>query len=591
LDKWGSGGSGDGQFSDPSGVAVDSSGNVYVSDSGNNRIQKFSSNGSFLDKWGSGGSGDGQFATPYGVIIDPSGNLYAADKYNNRIQKFDSTGLFLTKWGSVGSGNGQFRYPLGVAIDSSSNVYVADSDNYRIQKFALELATNFTANVTSGTIPLTVKFTDTSTGSPTSWNWSFGDGSMSALQNPIHTYPNTGKFTVSLNVTNAGGSNVSTRVNYISVFLPAPIADFSATPTTGTTPITIRFTDASTNSPSSWNWSFGDGSLVNASVQHPVHTYSSAGTYTVSLNATNAGGSNTKTVTDYITVTAVPLIPVAAFTATPIYGTVPLTVTFTDNSTNSPTGWNWSFGDNGWFNTTNVLQRNPVHMYTGAGSYTISLTASNPNGTNTLTKTGYISVDMNQSHRARLIFSNVSLYQKTSTKIPVEVANITGGTGISFNLTYNPSVMQVNNITLNQSYASGSNLVVNSIPGLTRVTLTRTDGINIRSPTQIFLLDVTGIGVVGSLTQLFANNARWSTSDFDIQQFYVVNGTIRVYRIRGDLNGNGEVDIGDTAKTAYMVIKLTPDLLPDADFNNNGVIDTGDAAKIAWFSVGKIIEL
>jgi PKD repeat protein len=385
-------------------------------------------------------------------------------------------------------------------------------------------------------------------------------------------------------------ASIGTRVEFrrSTATGTAPVANFSANVTYGIAPLTVQFTDTSTGSPTSWNWSFGDGSL--ATVQHPVHTYTTTGIYTVSLNATNAGGSNTKTVTNYITVTAVPRIPVASFTATPTSGTSPLTITFTDNSTNSPTGWNWSFGDNGWFNTSNVLQKNPVHMYTGAGSYTVSLTASNSNGTHTLIKTGYISVAENPSYRSLLILPNASLYQNTPTKIPIQVANITGGTGLSFNLTYNPSVMQVNNITLNPSYASGSNLVVNSTPGLTRVAFTRTDGIDISSPTQLFLLDITGTGAVGSLTQLFANTARWSTSDFDTQQFNVVNGTVLVYRVRGDLNGNGEVDIGDVARVAHMVVGLTP-VDTGADFNGNGGVDAGDAAKIAWFSVGKIIEL
>ena len=95
----------------------------------------FDSSGTFLIKWGSLGSGDGQFSDPSGVAIDASNNVYVADKNNSRIQKFDSSGTFLSTWGSLGSGDGQFSDPLGVAIDSSNNVYVADKGNSRIQKF------------------------------------------------------------------------------------------------------------------------------------------------------------------------------------------------------------------------------------------------------------------------------------------------------------------------------------------------------------------------------------------------------------------------------------------------------------------------
>src|SRR5262245_26702680 len=135
LLKWGLPGSGNGQFEGPSGVATDASGNVYVADSRNNRIQKFDASGTFLLTWGSPGSVDGAFSNPFGVATDASGNVYVADTNNQRIQKFDASGTFLTTWGSFGTGNGQFRFPISVATEGSGNVYVADTNNQRIQKF------------------------------------------------------------------------------------------------------------------------------------------------------------------------------------------------------------------------------------------------------------------------------------------------------------------------------------------------------------------------------------------------------------------------------------------------------------------------
>ncbi|HKK20566.1 MAG TPA: S8 family serine peptidase [candidate division Zixibacteria bacterium] len=163
---------------------------------------------------------------------------------------------------------------------------------------------NFSGSPTSGTAPLNVSFTDQSTNSPTSWSWNFGDGGTSTAQNPSHTYSSAGTYTVSLTATNAYGSNSNTKTNYISVTNPQqnpPVANFSGSPTSGTAPLAVSFTDLSSNAPTSWSWSFGDGGTSTA--QNPSHTYSSAGTYTVSLTATNAYGSNTNTKTNYISVT------------------------------------------------------------------------------------------------------------------------------------------------------------------------------------------------------------------------------------------------------------------------------------------------
>lgn len=136
VTEWGTAGSADGQLSFPYGLATDSSGDVYVADQGNNRIEAFSPTGTFLRKWGASGSGDGQFNGPYDIAVDASDNVYVTDFLNDRIEKFSSSGTFITKWGGTGSGNGQLDGPEGIATDSSGDVYVADAGNYRVQKFS-----------------------------------------------------------------------------------------------------------------------------------------------------------------------------------------------------------------------------------------------------------------------------------------------------------------------------------------------------------------------------------------------------------------------------------------------------------------------
>jgi hypothetical protein len=149
----GQAGSGSGQFSLPWGIAIDNSGNIYVADANNARIQKFTSDTTFTTQWGTAGSGDGQFVDMRGIEIDSSGNIYVADANNYRIQKFASTGAFLGWWGRddqnytgwhnpdsqrigvVGTGDGQFNHPEGVAVDAFGYVYVTDFDNNRVQKF------------------------------------------------------------------------------------------------------------------------------------------------------------------------------------------------------------------------------------------------------------------------------------------------------------------------------------------------------------------------------------------------------------------------------------------------------------------------
>jgi PKD repeat protein len=255
-------------------------------------------------------------------------------------------------------------------------------------------AADFTANVTSGYEPLAVAFSDSSANGPEQWNWSFGDGTFSTEHNPVHLYLKPGVYSVSLEVTNGYGTDSIIRANYITVIgafltqtitVPPPLppeTNFTGTPVSGKEPLTVIFNDTSANYPDSWFWDFGDG--TNATEEDPIHTYTAAGDYTVSLNATNEAGTNTTIKTDYITVLPLSL-PFAEFNANTTSGTVPLAVEFTDISAGSPTGWSWTFGDGGI-----SQEQNPVHVYTITGQFTVTLQVTNEDGSNSTTKEQFI---------------------------------------------------------------------------------------------------------------------------------------------------------------------------------------------------------
>ena len=203
------------------------------------------------------------------------------------------------------------------------------------------------------------------------------------------TYTNAGNYTVILTATGYGGTNSLTNTAYIAVTPPPPVvAGFSATPTSGAALLTVTFTNLSSNA-TNYVWNFGDGNTFNTTSKTNVtDTYANAGSYTVILTATGLSGANSLTNTAYIVVTPPPP-PVAGFGGTPRSGAAPLTVTFTNLSSDA-TNYVWNFGDGNTFNTTS--KTNVTDTYANAGNYTVILTATGLSGTNSLTNTAYIVV-------------------------------------------------------------------------------------------------------------------------------------------------------------------------------------------------------
>ncbi|CAG0937263.1 partial Collagenase ColH, partial [Thermoflexales bacterium] len=161
--------------------------------------------------------------------------------------------------------------------------------------------------------------------------------------------------------------------------------DFTAAPLSGVAPLTVTFNNLSTGSYTSTLWTFGDGNTSTAI--SPTHLYANPGVYTVTLTIADLTTTVSLTRSSYITVYQ----PVqAAFSASPLSGTAPLVVTFTNQSTGDYTDWLWDFGDG-----VSSTQANPTHTY-AAGTYTLSLQITGPGGTDILTRTNYIHASVPQ---------------------------------------------------------------------------------------------------------------------------------------------------------------------------------------------------
>ena len=164
---------------------------------------------------------------------------------------------------------------------------------------------NFTIGVTGALTPVTVRFTDISTGSPTSWLWDFGDGNTSTAENPTYTYVQAGQFTVTLTAKNRGGSSTMSLPTPIvvqpRVIKPGPV--FTANVSSGTPPLAVQFTDASTGPGiTAWAWDFNNDGIIDSTEQDAVCVYKLPGNYTINLTVTNSFGTRSIVKTDFITV-------------------------------------------------------------------------------------------------------------------------------------------------------------------------------------------------------------------------------------------------------------------------------------------------
>jgi M6 family metalloprotease-like protein len=238
---------------------------------------------------------------------------------------------------------------------------------------------SFVASPTSGLVPLKVHFTNTSSGSYTNAQWTFGDGTSSNTMAAVvsKTYGTLGIYTATLVAAGPVGTSTSSIPGYIVVTNGPPVPDFSAFPTNGRPPLMVTFQNTSLGLVTNAVWDFGDGTIRSSTAEFVTNTYLLAGNYTVGLTVSSSGGMTATNRLSSVIVTN-PL-PEPAFAAWPTNGSAVFTAFYFTNLTQFATNYSWSFGDG---TATNLSTAATVaHIYAKAGNYTVCLTATGLGGT------------------------------------------------------------------------------------------------------------------------------------------------------------------------------------------------------------------
>jgi PKD repeat protein len=298
---------------------------------------------------------------------DDSLNYAANEPY--AVHTYTEKGLYNVSVNVTGPGGSNIAYKGGYIAVDTPPAPIAD----------------FTASPSNGTAPLLVNFIGLAEGTGhLTYEWNFGDNTTQISgRNPTHIYANPGSYNVALNVSDGSKTGSVIRNNSVFVREPAPLsAMFAATPRNGTAPLQVSFIDQSySETPLTYNWSFGDGSLLNHD-KNPVHTYTKEGIYDVTLQVKGGNTSNVINQSNFITAEK-PALHKADFTAVPVEGPVPLIISFVDQSTGiGPFTYIWDFGDG----SGQVSDKNPTHTYEAPGIYTVNETVNSSAGSILVTK-------------------------------------------------------------------------------------------------------------------------------------------------------------------------------------------------------------
>ncbi len=336
------------------------------------------------EAWGSNGRGQLNY---------PSNEKYfdiAAGNYHNIAIRLDG---ILSGWGKNNSG--QIDCPIGNTFLSTG----AGGDHSLAVNFS-DLSCLILADRTKGLYTLPVQFVAATSGDDSTniyYKWDFNNDGVIDFQGwnestPTNLYT-TGLYSVMLEISNKlGDTAYNFRTDFIEVFDSGVVADFKANILTGSIPSTVRFTDISSNEPQYWFWDFDSSGNIDSYAPNPTYTFSTAGTYSVTLMVSNNFGEGSGASSDIITkqkyIVVLPLV-VADFTVNKSYAYLGETINFTDNSKNNPEFWSWDFDNNGVIDSTN---RDPVYSYSSSGYKTVKLIAGNIYSSDTNVKTRLITI-------------------------------------------------------------------------------------------------------------------------------------------------------------------------------------------------------
>jgi len=359
-------------------------GNDYISiDAGGSHCVAIHADGTPV-AWGNNDSGQTNIPT-----TDALFNIAAGESHNVAVQ-LDGT---LLAWGD--NNKGQTNCPQGNTFTKAG----AGSDHSLAVNFS-GLSAQILADRTIGLYTLPVQFLAGTSGTNANniyYRWDFEDDGIVDIQGwgintPTNLYTN-GIYSVRLTVSNEENDTAyNFRENYINVMDAGVVADFQAHAVTGVVPFRVQFSDLSANYPQYWEWDFDNNGSVDSTAPNPSYTYSSTGSFSVSMLASNNFGEGSGASFDSITqqnyIVVVPAI-VTDFSVDKTRAEVGESINFTDLSENDPTFWNWDFDNNGTIDSTD---QNPSYAYASAGYKTVRLISGNAYSEGTNTKENIITV-------------------------------------------------------------------------------------------------------------------------------------------------------------------------------------------------------